>query len=146
MKPNFTNQGINKILMVIQNSQRLTFGSLQQPPDQHHQMGPFGNSLQLICINWHDISIETGLYQLFYDPEFCKEYGIKPLLQSQDSSVPLKDNHLKLAVEALNNCPSDVSHPAKAVIQWVVFWIDYCLEELEQPTAFCYPIRKSKAN
>ncbi|MGR3279067.1 hypothetical protein ACSYAD_28800, partial [Acaryochloris marina NIES-2412] len=78
--------------------------------------------------------------------KFCEEYDIRPLLESQDSSVPLKDNHLNLAVEALNNCPSDVSYPAKAVIQWVVFWIDYCLKELEQPTAFSYLIRKSKVN
>lgn len=136
MRPTFTNQHINKILMVIQGSQRLTFGSLQQPPDQHHQMGPFGNSLHLNCSDWHDITIETGLSPLFYDPEFCKEYGIKPLLQSCDSAVSLKDYHLELALKALNDCPSDVPYPAKAVIQWVVFWIDYCLEELDQPTAF----------
>lgn len=125
MRPNFSDKDISKILMLIQNSQRLTFGDLQQPPDQNLQMGPFGNSLQLDCIDWQDISIETGLSPLFYNSAFCEEYGIKPLLQSGDSSVPLKDNHLNLAVEALNNCPSDVSYPAKAVIQWVVFWIDY---------------------
>lgn len=136
MQPNFTNPNIHDTLMLIRDSQKLTFGNLQQPPNQHRHMGPFWNSLQLACGDWRNIGLETGLYPLFYDPIFCREYDINPLLQFSDSSVPLKDNHLNLAVEALNNCPSDISYSAQAVIQWAIFWIDFCLKELDEPTVF----------
>lgn len=137
MKPTFAVTDPSKGFLVIRESQRLVFGSLQQRPDQHRHIGPFWNSTQLAYKDWCNVGLETGLYPLLFDPVFCQEYDIKPLLQFSNCLVPLKDNHLNLAVEALNNRPSEISYPARAVNQWVIFWIEYCIKELDQPAVFC---------
>lgn len=31
----------------------------------------------------------------------------------------------------------EISYPARAVNQWVIFWIEYCIKELDQPAVFC---------
>lgn len=126
----------NDVLLVIRSTQKLVFSNLKHGPKHHIHLGPFWNSLQLTAEDWHNIGLETGLYPLFFDIEFCQEYEIEPLLQFCDSVVSLKENHFNLAVEALNECPDDVSYPAQAVIQWIVFWLEFCLNELDQPTSF----------